>query len=492
MDAEDESNKNDVEMVTEAANGNGEDVNNGTGSPQAKRRKLAVCGTCLGLLEEDGWAESNATVKEVLDKKQYDSKSFGCGLSSPMCLLLREKVMCLIIKEVFPEYDENTVTSIKEAWKARHAPALARHLGLALDSGAVSALLLVLNMEYPDDIQELEILKPLSPELFQSRSRQKKRFTVEFTRRSVEQALEGATLAALAPLGWGAVKGAKTRANCVSVTCTKAPMYLGGRYIKLSRELPQTPWLVQGERMMESSVQEIIFEPLAKLCGMSAAEAEHRLKFISAGREDVDVRCLGQGRPFAVEVLDPRRDLTPEELQQICEIVSAGGRVKLHQLVLVTKDDLAQLKAGEENKCKIYEAICIKLTHSKNGSDEHNGDTPIQVTDEDISKINSFRNTPEGDPARLMLSQKTPIRVLHRRPLLNRTKYVLDLTAQKVPGHPQLLVLRIRTSAGAYVKEFVHGELRRTTPSLGDAIQAQFDILALDVTDVQLDWPVIK
>ncbi|XP_028169205.1 uncharacterized protein LOC114359140 [Ostrinia furnacalis] len=70
MDAEDESNKNDVEMVTEAANGNGEDVNNGTGSPQAKRRKLAVCGTCLGLLEEDGWAESNATVKEVLDKKQ--------------------------------------------------------------------------------------------------------------------------------------------------------------------------------------------------------------------------------------------------------------------------------------------------------------------------------------------------------------------------------------------------------------------------------------
>lgn len=31
-------------------------------------------------------------------------------------------------------------------------------------------------------------------------------------------------------------------------------------------------------------------------------DAEHRLKFMSAGREDVDVRCLGAGRPFAVEV----------------------------------------------------------------------------------------------------------------------------------------------------------------------------------------------
>lgn len=35
---------------------------------------------------------------------------------------------------------------------------------------------------------------------------------------------------------------------------------------------------------------------------LSAEEAEHRLKFLSAGREDVDVRCLGEGRPFAIEV----------------------------------------------------------------------------------------------------------------------------------------------------------------------------------------------
>ena len=39
------------------------------------------------------------------------------------------------------------------------------------------------------------------------------------------------------------------------------------------------------------------------VCRLGVEDAEHRLKFMSAGREDVDVRCLGDGRPFAIEVL---------------------------------------------------------------------------------------------------------------------------------------------------------------------------------------------
>ncbi|KAL0858953.1 hypothetical protein ABMA27_011371 [Loxostege sticticalis] len=481
---EDTSNKED----TDSSNGNVA-TSNGNGSRPAKRRKRDICTSCLGLLQKDGWPECNAAVKEVLDKKQYDSKTFGCGLSAPIATILREKVICLKIKEAFPDFDERSITTLKESWKWAYGPQLAQHIGIALDSGSVSPLLIVLNMEYPDDLQELEILKTLSPDLFESRSRQRKRFTVEFTRRSVEQALEGATLEALTALRWGSVRSADSAASCVSVVCTRTPLYLGGRYIKLSRELPQTPWLLGGKRMMESSVQDIIFEPLAKAYGMSEADADHRLKFMSAGREDVDVRCLGDGRPFAIEITDPRRELTAGELQQICEAVSSTGQVVLKKLVPVTKEDLTLLKSGEENKTKTYEALCIKLAHSKSSDTTQNGTTPITVTDEDISRINSYRNTPEGAPERIALTQKTPIRVLHRRPLLARTRHILDITASKVTGHPQLLVIRIRTTAGTYVKEFVHGELRRTAPSLGDAIGAPVDILALDVTNVQLDWP---
>ena len=42
-------------------------------------------------------------------------------------------------------------------------------------------------------------------------------------------------------------------------------IYIAGRYNKLTRNLPQTPWLVDGERKAESSVEEELVRPLNKL-----------------------------------------------------------------------------------------------------------------------------------------------------------------------------------------------------------------------------------
>jgi tRNA U54 and U55 pseudouridine synthase Pus10 len=36
--------------------------------------------------------------------------------------------------------------------------------------------------------------------------------------------------------------------------------------------------------------------------------------------------------------------------------------------------------------------------------------------------------------------------------------------------------------SGTYIKEFCHGDFGRTRPSLGELLQCQCDILALDVT----------
>ena len=40
------------------------------------------------------------------------------------------------------------------------------------------------------------------------------------------------------------------------------------------------------------------------------------------------------------------------------------------------------------------------------------------------------------------------------------------------------------TSAGLYVKEFVHGDRGRAVPSLGSMLKCQADIMQLDVLDV--------
>ena len=68
----------------------------------------------------------------------------------------------------------------------------------------------------------------------------------------------------------------------------------------------------------------------------------------------------------------------------------------------------------------------------------------------------------------LVLKQTTPARVEHRRAMLVRPRAIHEMTAERIPGEPQQLLLRLRTQAGLYVKEFVHGDGGRTVPSLLD------------------------
>lgn len=53
-------------------------------------------------------------------------------------------------------------------------------------------------------------------------------------------------------------------------------------------------------------------------------------RFHSAGREDVDVRMLGSGRPFLLEILTPRTaHQTAEALEQLTARVNASGLVEV-------------------------------------------------------------------------------------------------------------------------------------------------------------------
>ena len=88
-------------------------------------------------------------------------------------------------------------------------------------------------------------------------------------------------------------------------------------YNKYSRELSQTPWLIDGERKSESSVEEHICQPLNKF--VLASE----WRFSASGREDVDVRMLGSGRPFVVELINPRRvNFTREQMKAAQVVIS--------------------------------------------------------------------------------------------------------------------------------------------------------------------------
>jgi tRNA pseudouridine synthase 10 len=63
-------------------------------------------------------------------------------------------------------------------------------------------------------------------------------------------------------------------------------------------------------------------------------------KFLASGREDVDVRTLGRGRPFAVELPNPHRTiLKTAELANLQKAINEGAKrfVEVRDLQLIHK-----------------------------------------------------------------------------------------------------------------------------------------------------------
>lgn len=211
--------------------------------------------------------------------------------------------------------------------------------------------------------------------------------------------------------------------------------------------------------------------------------AHTAIKFLSSGREDVDVRNIYSGRPFAVELINPQMTtLTEKLLSELVEKVNQSSQqVQVTStLKVLSRLDLKKLKEGENVKTKLYRALCVCRNMSK-----------------DMLPVEELNNL-----KRIKIVQKTPVRVLHRRPLAPRARLIYEMrarwakphelkkllnTASEDPG--MFFVLDIRTQAGTYVKEFVHGDFGRTKPSLCDILKTEVDIVALDVTGINLDWP---
>lgn len=94
----------------------------------------------------------------------------------------------------------------------------------------------------------------------------------------------------------------------------------------------------------------------------------------------------------------------------------------------------------------------------------------------------------------------TPIRVLHRRTALKRTKLIYELKlVRHLSAH--YFVIDIFAQAGTYIKEFCNSDFGRTRPSLSELFfgessygekQPEMEILQLDVLAVDMEWPPVK
>lgn len=270
--------------------------------------------------------------------------------------------------------------------------------------------------------------------------------------------------------------------------------------------------------------------PLPALPSPLAICAPPRYTFHSAGREDVDVRMLGTGRPFIIELLDPRPVLIP-----LLDYIRFQNYINTSTTEVITPTVDAVAKGAFKMRQYYLETLAVEthpLTHFFTHSNIWNSEKPVTsllpihlyrtMTVErplrplipvppahPLLQANSvspatrieFSSLQAGAdskrkmycalawskmplPPQEMLSeylshlrdirvyQKTPIRVLHRRSLLTRQKMIHQLQAVRLNDH--YCILTVLGSAGTYIKEFVHSDLGRTQPALGDLLQRDY------------------
>jgi tRNA pseudouridine synthase 10 len=247
-------------------------------------------------------------------------------------------------------------------------------------------------------------------------------------------------------------------------------LFIYGRYNKFARGIPQTHWdcrLCKGKgcesckftgKQYKTSVEELISPEF-----VNNAKADGS-KFHGAGREDIDVRMLGTGRPFVLELTNPK--IRTLDLKKIQNKVNKSNKkkIKVSDLKYSSKERVKNLKLNAENTKKVYEALVI----SKEKISKDNFDVLLK-------KLKAVYEKQK-------LQQRTPIRVSHRRADKIREKKIFSVEGKFIK--PNVSEFIVEAQGGTYIKELISGDNGRTTPSFSDVFGFSLECKKLDVLKI--------
>lgn len=430
-------------------------------SPESVLKREKPCITCLGILQKFCSQEFTGEIISNVKSSGYVFSTYLCSLMLPVSLIVRQHSVYLQLREKFSEMyhgiSDDDIPAVKEVWKWYNGPILSEALGVPFN--LKSPFEVQINFAYKHSDRECSFLSDLHPDIFRKRKTKKVDWEL-YSRTNVARAISSTVDSIYKRVYNFPPLPPSELAECERIACQHDSVFIAGRYNKYSRLLSQTPWLIEGIKKHETSVQELICTCLTKRF------KPFECKFSASGREDVDVKMLGTGRPFVIELVNPKKsNFQPEDFVQMQEEINSSTKdIFIRDLQSVSRDEITNLKEGEIEKTKSYSAICWSESC---------------LSQENLDTLATFKD--------LVLLQKTPIRVLHRRPLASRQRLIHSISAKKIDSHH--FRLELSTQAGTYVKEFVHGDFGRTQPNLSTIMKTECDILELDVESVDVDWP---
>ncbi|MCL2687049.1 MAG: tRNA pseudouridine(54/55) synthase Pus10 [Methanobrevibacter sp.] len=244
------------------------------------------------------------------------------------------------------------------------------------------------------------------------------------------------------------------------------PIFIEGRYKKLVRGIPQTKWpcrKCKGRgcddcngtgKMYQESVEELISEIILK------ETKGYEAKFHGAGREDIDVRMLGTGRPFVLEIKEPK--IRKLDLEKIAKEVNkhSKGKTEYTDLKYTERKRKAEIKVSSPDTFKVYCALV---------------ECDTEITEEQLAKVKEqLENT--------TINQETPQRVVHRRADIIRQREVKELSTKILTSNT--FEMTVKTQGGLYIKELISSDDNRTKPSVSEILETKAICKELDVVEV--------
>lgn len=242
------------------------------------------------------------------------------------------------------------------------------------------------------------------------------------------------------------------------VTVIPSPVFVFGRYKKLKRGIYQARWVPGAEGTIESYIGEIMKE---------AFKAED-YKLHAAGREDFDVRMLGSGRPFVMELIRPKkRKVNLADLEK--EVNSKlSGIIEVSDLRMTSKRVVVLLKESSRIMRKVYRAKVV---------------VEGKISPEQLLKL-------EEELSNTIIRQRTPIRVLHRRADIIRERRVYKVLTRPLSNNS--FEITIECEGGLYIKELIDGDGGRTRPSVSEILGEKAFCSELDVIDIIIPEELMK
>lgn len=210
----------------------------------------------MGLFSKDF---QNQLIEGILktDIHNYECNDIVVAISMPMLVQIRQLSMWFALLDKFGskiDREKALDVPLKEAVKLIINPTICEELKKNYDANGI---MINIQVTHALEAEELEKLKQLHDKAFPTPPNTKRQvisrgvLEKQYTPKRVKQAMFKEFFPVPPPT-------AAQHLTLESIDLTGPTVFVAGRYRKISRELSHTPWVLNGQRVMEDSIEEII------------------------------------------------------------------------------------------------------------------------------------------------------------------------------------------------------------------------------------------